>query len=445
MRVVERLPDPDWHRKLIRSSKGTPKAAEVNAVVVLSDDPRWQNVLCWNEHSHSVEWCSPPPWPQADQAVHERGFWTAWQDHLLIQELERTLGISLRAGQVRAAVETVARRASYHPIKSYLDSIAWDGTGRLDAWLSEYLGATQPSEVYLRNVGRWVLISAVARAFAPGCKVDNMLILEGGQGDRKSSACRILGGEWYSEIDAAVLATTDKDTLLILRRNWIVEVGEFDGITGASSARLKSNVSRQEDSFRRPYGTDAEKIARGCILIGTTNAGEYLRDVTGGRRFWPVKVGRIGLEALARDRDQLWAEAVHLYRSGANWWPGHEDEGEVRDEQEARRQADAWETEIGSWLMSQPGREELTTAEVLRDALKIEPGKWQRRDEMRVGDALRAMGWVKGAQRRGAAGARLRPYVRASAPTTPTSQSASDGSANQLEQLAFPREPGQEG
>ncbi len=401
-----------WHDTLLRTNDGGVRAALANAVTALTEDTRWQSVLAWNEHTHQVEWHAEPPWPPED-AASSKGIWTEHEDALLVVLLERELGMSVKPSQARSAVTTVARRNPYHPIRRYLDGLSWDGTPRVDTWLATYLGAsTQPTD-YLQEVGSWVLIGGVVRAMSPGEKVDNVMVLEGHQGARKSSAVRVLGSPFYVEVDAAILGTTDKDTLLTCRIAWIVEAGEFDSLRDANMARLKNIVSRPVDTFRAPYGHDAMSVPRGWIAIGTTNADTYLRDSTGARRFWPVRCGDIDLEGLARDRDQLWAEALHLFRGGAKWYPRRKDEqARLAVQQEERRHIDPWEPVIAVYLAGKAaGNQPVTTGDILGTCLDRKPGEWTRADEMRVAEVLRALGWRKGTKSQVGGGARAYQYL----------------------------------
>lgn len=416
---------PPWHRRLLRTSDGSVKAALQNAVCALGEDERWEGVLTWNQHSHLIEWRAELPWPIEDAST-PTGVWTEHEDHLLVCLLESELGMSLRPSQARAAAAVIARRHPYHPVQQFLQALEWDTQPRINTWLPRYLGCSYQPAQYLADVGRWVLVGAVARAMVPGAKVDNVMVLEGAQGARKSSSISILGGRWYVEVDAAILGTVDKDTLLTCRRGWIVEAGEFDSLRDASMARLKNIVSRPVDTFRAPYGHDAISVDRGWIVIGTTNADAYLRDTTGARRFWPVRCGDIDLEALKRDRDQLWAEAMHLYRTDTKWWPERTDRQIVEDEQEERRHIDPWEQPIGAFLQRKAATSDhVTTAEILFQCLDKRVAEQERKDEMRVADCLRALGWRKGPRRR-IGGVRVYPYL-------PPSEEPSE------------REPGEEG
>src|ERR1019366_3150309 len=213
------------------------------------------------------------------------------------------------------AVQTVAREHPFHPVRDYLNSLKWDGVKRIDDWLGPYLGA-DPSD-YVRGVGSKWLIGAVARIREPGCKNDTCLILEGEQGTLKSTALRTLTDPWFTD-DIAELGT--KDSALQLRGVWLIELSELASMHPSEISRTKAFMSRNTDRFRPPFGRRPIEVPRECFFAGTVNQSAYLRDETGGRRFWPVKRGAINIAELRRDRDQLWAEAVHQYGAGPSWW-----------------------------------------------------------------------------------------------------------------------------
>lgn len=266
--------------------------------------------------------------------------------------LAREWGISVRGPDARAALLAWAGLDRRNPVTARLDVLhaEWDGVARLGRWLTVYCGAddTAPGMAkYLEAVGsRWV-IGCVARASGQA-KVDCMLILEGRQGAGKSTAARALAEAVAPSCFLEGFELSGgKDSLLSIRGKLIGEWGELSGLSKHDSEQLKNFLSRGVDSYRDPYGIATRDFARTCCFIGSTNESTYLRDVTGNRRFWPVRVGRVNVAQLRQDAGQLWGEAVHLFRQGLRWWI--DDAGDsaevvasVTREQQARLVPDAW-------------------------------------------------------------------------------------------------------
>jgi len=314
-------------------------------------------------------------------------------------------GIMVSDLTVSKAVTAVAREHQFHPVREYLDGLVWDGTKRLDGWLSLYCGA-EPSD-YAEAVGVKWMISAIARVRIPGVKVDHALILESVQGEGKSTAFSILGEPWFTD-DVAQLGT--KDAALGTSGVWIVELAELDAMNRAEVSKIKSFISRQVDRVRPVYGRHFAKIPRQCVFCGTSNLNKYLKDDTGGRRFWPVKCGRLLLEALRRDRDQLWAEARVRYEQEERWWLDQPQLIQAaKDEQEERYERDPWEGLIDVFLHGDP--ELVTTTRILSEVINKERGHWTRTDEIRVGIILNRLGWESGPRKRDG-GTRQRTYCR---------------------------------
>ena len=207
-----------------------------------------------------------------------------------------------------------ARRNSFHPVLDYLAGLHWDEIARLDTWLHRYGGA-EDSE-YVSAVSKIALVAAVRRVRKPGCKFDEMLVLESEQGTDKSSALTVLAvrEEWFT--DDCPLNADSKMMIEQIGGRWIVEMGELKGMRRGEVEHVKSTLSRRVDKARLAYGRMPVEQPRQCVFFGTTNDSAYLRDMTGNRRFWPVKVDRFDLKALRRDRDQLWAEAAALEAQG---------------------------------------------------------------------------------------------------------------------------------
>jgi predicted P-loop ATPase len=290
---------------------------------------------------------------------------------------------------VREAVAIIAQRYKFHPVREYLDVLEWDRAPRVESLFSAYFGA-EPSP-YVTAVSRMFLVSMVARIYEPGCKADHMPVLEGDQGGFKSSACAILAGEWFSDHLPDV---SEKDASQHLRGKWLIEVAEMHAMSRAESAVLKSFISRQVERYR-PSHARLDVHERGqCIFVGTTNKDTYLRDETGGRRFWPIKCGRINLVILERDRDQLFAEAVHMYRNDAHWWPDKDFErAHIAPQQEARYEADAWDEKVTEYLDSLVVSR-TTVWQVACNALGFETKRIGRADQWRIMDIMKRRGWA---------------------------------------------------
>jgi hypothetical protein len=328
----------NWQARLIVNEKGTVKPILSNALIALRDAGEWEDVLGWDDFSGRITVEHPPyrrrPGPWGDN------------DDRLTAEWLQNHGVFTSVETASAAVQTVALEHPFHPVRDYLESLEWDGTKRIEDWLTLYMGA-DPSD-YTRAAGARWLISAVARIYRPGVKADCCLIFEGGQGIKKSTAADILGGEWYTD---DVSDFESKDAPLQLMRFWIVELAELDSIRKSQTSKIKAFISRKVDHFRPPYGRHVISSPRQCVFVGTVNETTYLHDETGARRFWPVRCGQIKAGDLLLDRDQIWAEAVHHYKNGRPWWfDDSELIAQAEEEQAERYETDPWQPLIEAWL-----------------------------------------------------------------------------------------------
>jgi predicted P-loop ATPase len=374
--------DPDWRQQLLVTSRGKYKANLANALVAFRNDLQWAGVLAFNVFAGKIETQLVTPWgkPAGEQ-------WNDNDDRLATDWLQHQ-GIDVPTTIAGAAVLTVAIERSFHPVRDYLRLLNWDGVHRLDTWVHRYLGV-DPNEDIAGVFGRCWMISAVARALQPGCKADCALILEGEQGLLKSTALRALSKGWFTD-QISDLGT--KDAAMQSHGVWIVELAELDSISRTDVSRIKAFMSATFDRFRLPYGKNVVEWPRDCVFAGSTNQDAYLRDETGGRRFWPIRCGKIDLEGLRRDCDQLWAEAVVRYAEKVPWWLTSADDVKAAEEQQqARYEGDAWEEKLAQFTET---RTDLSIAEFMGFIGKPE-GQWTKADECRVGRILKSWKWKK--------------------------------------------------
>ena len=335
-------------------------------------------------------------------------------------KLEETAQLLAGKEDTHDAVALVAHRNPHHPVREYLNGLIWDCRSRLEDF-RRALGAEDTPLV--RAILKCWLISAVARASAPGCKVDTMPVLVGPQGRRKSTAVRILAGDWFND---TTISIGTKDALTLLRQAWIHEWAELDTLRRARDLEaVKAFIVSQSDIYRPSYGRLDVRVPRSSIFVGTTNSKEFLGDDTGNRRFWPITVGQIDTAALASMRDQLWAEAVALFRAGERWYLADEREQELRVVHKEHRIRDAWEGPIAAHL-SRMMYGDVTTADVLEHALAKPTGQWSSGDARRVAVVMRELGWR---QTRSGSGPRVWSRAPDDAPDGPDSSGATADSS----------------
>lgn len=302
-------------------------------------------------------------------------------------------GLTPAIATVGAVIREVAFRNSFDPLREWVDGLVWDGEPRIGRWLTKYAGAED--NTYNSLVGTKFMIGAIARAVNPGAKVDAMMVIEGPQNLGKSTLIRELcGADMFSD---QVGDVTSKDSSERIQGCWLVEIPEMDKFSRHEANAVKDFLSRREDRYRPAYGRSVVKRPRRTVFFGTINPDGigYLKDSTGNRRFWPVKVTRIDLKGIERDREQLWAEALFRYREGEEWWVAPEDAHIVEPEQEARRDDDVWEPKIQEWLRSELAGKlsfSFTSAECLHKAIGMMLDKQSQREKIRIAKILNMLG-----------------------------------------------------
>jgi len=406
------------------------RAIIANAVTILANDQRWTGSLAYDEFAESFVTLKVPPWREVDrQSDPTPGDWTDEDTTRTQAWLSDAYALDLGREATLSAVNLVAHRKRVHPVRDWLESLTWDGKQRLPTWLIEIMGADDTP--YIRAIGTAWAISAVARVYRPGCKVDTVLVFEGPTGIFKSSVLRALVGDsWFVEM--SLTDVNNKDAMQVLRRKWIAEFPEIDSLSRAEQGHVKAYFSRQVDTYRPSYARMTRDFPRQIAFAATTNQVQYLTDETGGsgRRNWPVRCVRGDVALATSMRDQFWAEARARYQSAEAW---HMLDPELRDaereEQEARYRPDPWEQSIASWLSrpSDVGVSKssigVTAADILEGALRIDVAKRTHSDAIRVGSVMRRLGWVPSQHPQRRDGARVRVY-------RPLEGSATNGSSH---------------
>ena len=378
-----------WLEHCQHNDDGNPRSNLVNVLVALREAPELADMLRFDEMLQAPMLIRARP--GSNVLIKPRTIRD--EDTTLIQEwIQRAGLISVGREVVDQAINLRARELSFHPVRDYLCSLRWDGNKRLGGWLNAYLGADNTE--YTKAIGTMFMIAMVARIFEPGCQCDYMLVLEGRQGTLKSTACAILAGEWFSD---HLPELRGGDTVRLsqhLRGKWLIEVSEMHAMSKAETTELKAFITRRVEQYTPKYAHREVYEPRQGVFAGTTNKEAYLRDETGGRRFWPVKTGDIDIDLLRDDRDQLFAEAVHLYPQGAHWWPSPEFEAKhIKDEQDARYEGDAWEGPIREFLT---GKVTTTIVEVAKEALFMDVGRVNTADQRRIVGVFTTIGWKFG-------------------------------------------------
>lgn len=374
----------DWMSLLMCNEHRAPKGNEFNVGIALRHCPLLAGKIGYDTRLQVLVALGETPAGVA-------GRWSDSHSAALCMWLQR-LGIPCKVSTVESAIAGTVRLNLVDPLGAWLDGLTWDGIERIGSWLTDYCGAADDGMVGL--IGSKFLIGAAARALERGCRMDNMLVLEGDQGVGKSTLVKILGGEWAGE---NLPDFHSRDAMQIVGSQWFVEISELAPARKSDLEAIKSFITRTEDTYVPKYARYPVTVPRWCVLIGNVNPDGvgYLKDTTGNRRFWPVKVGTIDTAKLRRDRDQLLAEAVACYRRGDPWWVENgEQTGLLTEIQEERTDQDTWEIVIEEWF-----RDRLVGTTCVLDIatgpLKMERKEINRAVETRIGYAMKRLGFSK--------------------------------------------------
>lgn len=355
---------------LAKSTNGVPVCNAANVVKYMNRCGDFTNRIWFDEFTNQV--C-------ADQ-----GGWAHIRTLQLMVKLQSELGLHrLTSQNVDDAVEMYANENRRHSVRYWLHGLKWDGKKRIGTFFPDYCGATPTASHFAFSSNFWIMLAH--RIYEPGCQADYMIILEGDQGIGKTRAFRTIGGDWYAEVG---ITADSEDFERQLQGKILVEIAELHSFSKSEQSRVKQIITKRIDRYREKYGKVAVDHPRQGLLVGTTNETEWIKDQTGGRRFWPVRCGAIDTNAILRDRDQLFAEAVLRYREGD---PGYlVPVDEVKLLQEERREVEPWEELLKEKTMLL-GR--VTTVEAMA-LLGIPNERMDNRLSKRVSQALRRLGFA---------------------------------------------------
>lgn len=386
---------------------GAPKRSLYNLILILRTCRYWRGCVGYDEFSHEITLRphAQAPWrPLVEADVAKCRSW-----------ISKVYGLDYGKDDTFAALEAVAEENPHHAVKEYLRGLCWDGIPRLADWLQRLGGATDT--LLAREMGRLWMVGAAKRALEPGCQMDYMLVLQSGQGQKKSTTARILsrssmnGGplspDAYADMPPDI---KNKDTWQLMAGSWIVEVGELNSLKKAEASAIKQFLTLTKDRFRPSHARLFRSFPRQCAFIGTVNESNFLTDPTGSRRFWVVELrGRIDAEALAAEIDQLWAEAVVQVDAGVLPYLAEDLDKEREVEAAKYTTVHPWQDFIESWLERPFVQKKLAvegyvlTEDILVDCLGCPRSAATRAARETIGQIMKTLGFVPARPRVGGA------------------------------------------
>lgn len=326
-----------WLDALELDSKGNPAKTAKNIMLILEHDPRLKGCFQKDVFARQTFVLRETPWKQ-EKSKRELADEDLAGLRIFLESEYRITG----AYKIQDAFDSFIDQTAIHSVREYIKGLKWDGVKRIDTAFIDFLGADDTP--YIRKSARKIFCAGIARIFAPGIKFDYLPALIGAQGIGKSTFIRIMGKGWYSE-SLKISDMKDKTAAEKLLGSWVIEISEMDGMNTTKADTLKSFLSAQQDKYRPAYGRETVTNKRQCIIIGTSNEREFLKDDTGNRRFWPIDVGKNTpaksvFTELPEVIDQMWAEAYVMWVLGEPLYPDAEMAEEAEREQEAHRYED---------------------------------------------------------------------------------------------------------
>jgi putative DNA primase/helicase len=399
--------------QMIPTANGGVKGCRENVYYALKGDPVLDGLVALDQFSLLQVKRRNPPWHS------EPGEWTEGDDFQLGMYLATHYGLVIASvGDIEKAVAQVARENGFNPVTDFFDQCAdaWDGQSRVETAFVRYWGSLDSE--YMRLISTMFFVGLAKRAYVPGIKHDYAPVFEGKQGEGKSTALSILGGEWFADTPFRM---GEKDGYLSIQGILIYEIAELEQFNRSEVTAVKAFMSSQKDRYREPYGRRMKNQPRRTVFAATTNQDEYFKDATGNRRFWPVDARKLDLAALRQDREQLIAEAVHLMRKGVKWYPTPEQQRRLIDpHQQSREMLDEWTGRIWEYLEGKdaegkdtfnPKLDRVSSRQILVKALHFDLNKigTGKSETTRVGIIMKKLGWGRS---RDGSNERDRWYVR---------------------------------
>lgn len=404
----------EWMFNLKRNSNGIIEKTIDNILLVLENDPLVKGKIALDDFANRGLVLGALPWDSGEK----KRFWNDTDDAGLRHYLEKVYGI-IGKEKIYDATSLCAHKHKFNSVRDYLLSVKWDGVPRLESIFIDYFGADDND--YTKEVAKKSFVAAVARVMQPGIKFDNMVIISGAQGIGKSTFFSYLGKDWFSD---SLVTFEGKEAAELIQGRWLIEVGELSGMTKSETNTVKQFLSKTDDIYREAYGRRTAQFPRKCVFFGTTNDTEYLKDPTGGRRFWPVdanaeKATKSVFTDLLTEVDNIWAEAFVFWQLGEPLYLSKNVEKMAKKQQEDHREVSAkagtvmefinkripidwdsytldqrrayWSFDYKSYRGNLTKRDRVCAAEVWTECFNKEISTSKRQDIMEINGILRGM------------------------------------------------------